>query len=767
MRKFPSIILTSLAALVVFHPSMYGAVTVLTVPWVPATPSAPHSAYIKQGGTEIPVTLQATVPSAVGSSDSFTVTWAFGDGSPNVTFALTNPYDVSTVHTYPAAAVGTAWTAVVTVNDTTNSTSGSANYYVTQQANTLAARANVAIDLGLWYLHQTMWRGTTTVGVNNVKWGGWDEYYAGGYICTNPATRASYPTWGESYDCYYDGSITAANIQAFEVSGHLGNGPATDPYTDDVSRGTNRMFSLLANQTNQSIGYKYNPAVVNYTCTNGVSTYPPSTSLPPGTYPYCGTGTQVFYEPTATSCLTGTPSTPCTVTPDENGNLQQVFANSSYGETIYTTGQFIDSLVAGANPTGTAVTGTAAGGGLPGILGETNNNVVQDMVDWYSACQWYDDYDIGNPASGYSGYTRGGGTSSAGGGWLYTCQAGDDNSTAQWGAIGLIGANRGFGISIPQVVKDTNNVWVTNSQDVQDPVPTGTDPYVAGDDYGSFGYRGSLYYSNAWGSFATTPSGMVQMALDGIGRTTNTKFGNASNASDQRYNAAETYYADNFCNATSNGAVQAPRAYTYGMFSFTKAMLLHNPSGIFTPIQYLRTSTPGVFPGNSVTGVPPGELDWYAAVSTANGGIDPCDGVAQTLVDLQTNPSTGTYDGHWYGNNYEDPQYRYETAWSIIMLNKTVFVSCINNLTGRGVPSGPGGAQITLEWSAQTNATGYNVLRSSNNGGPYTQIGQTGLTGYRDAGDGLLPNTTYYYVVQPTQSGTEICQSNQAAIPIP
>jgi hypothetical protein len=112
MRKFPSIILTLLAALVVFHVSMYGAtLTVLTVPWVATRPATPHSAYVTLGGTEIPVTLQATVPSAVGSGDSFSVNWVFGDGSPNVTFPLTNAYDISTVHTYPTAAVGTAWTA--------------------------------------------------------------------------------------------------------------------------------------------------------------------------------------------------------------------------------------------------------------------------------------------------------------------------------------------------------------------------------------------------------------------------------------------------------------------------------------------------------------------------------------------------------------------------------------------------------------------------------------------------------------------------------
>jgi fibronectin type 3 domain-containing protein len=97
----------------------------------------------------------------------------------------------------------------------------------------------------------------------------------------------------------------------------------------------------------------------------------------------------------------------------------------------------------------------------------------------------------------------------------------------------------------------------------------------------------------------------------------------------------------------------------------------------------------------------------------------------------------------------------------------TYSVTCISNLNGRGSPSGPGGAQVTVSWSAQTNATTYNVLRSSTTGGPYTLIGNTNVTGYRDGGDGLLANTTYYYVVQPLQGSTEICQSNQAAIAIP
>jgi len=742
-KQFLSIILMLLAMLVA--PTMYGAsLTVLTVPWVPTSPLSPHYAYPINPTTEVTVTLQATVPSLVGSSDSYTVVWQFGDGSSNVTFALTNPYDISTTHQYPAsAAPGTAWTATVTVTDNTNPATGSAKYYVTQQPNNLSSRVNVAIDSGLWYMHQTMWRNTTTVGSNTVNWGGWDTQT---YNC--PTVN------GNAYDCYYYGSINAENVQAFEVAKHFASGPATDPYTDDVARALARMFVSLNTLANVVDTFKYNPAVVNYTCSNGV----PNSSTNP-TYPYCGTGTQILYNAGATSCT----SPPCTVTYDGNKNGQMIFSNDGSGETIYTTGPFIDALVASGTPNATAPTGTPAGGGLPGILGQSYKDVVQDMADWYSGCQWYDDYDLGNPAPGYSGYTRGGGWSASGGGWLYGCQQGDDNSTSQWAAIGLIGATRGFGLALPKAVQDFNSVWVTNSQDVQSPMPTGTDPFAVGDNYGSFGYRGNSY---AWGPFATSPSGMVQMSLDGVGRTTNAAFGDSTTAPDQRFNSAETFYADNFCNS-STSAYYNPKAYSYGMFSFTKSMLLHDPNGVLSPIKYLRTETSGVFPGNVSTGTPVNELDWYGAVSPANGGSDPCDGVAQTLVGLQQNPTYGSADGHWYGNDYSGAQFPYETAWSIIMLNKTVFVACVSNLAGRGNASGPGGAQTNLSWSAQSNATGYAVLRSSTNGGPYTQVGTTNLTAYRDAHDGLIAGDTYYYVVQPVQGTTEICQSNQATIKIP
>jgi hypothetical protein len=182
-----------------------------------------------------------------------------------------------------------------------------------------------------------------------------------------------------------------------------------------------------------------------------------------------------------------------------------------------------------------------------------------------------------------------------------------------------------------------------------------------------------------------------------------------------------------------------------------------------TPIQYLRTKTPNVFTGDP--SVPTNTIDWYAALSPANGGTDACDGIAQTLVSYQSS------DGHWYGHNYDQGyqsnQSPFETAWSIIMLKKTVFVQCVKNLAGRGNASGQGGAQVTLTWTGQANATEYNILRGTTQGGPYVQIGTSTVTSYRDANDGLIAGDTYYYVVQPVQGSTEICQSNQATVTIP
>jgi hypothetical protein len=189
-------------------------------------------------------------------------------------------------------------------------------------------------------------------------------------------------------------------------------------------------------------------------------------------------------------------------------------------------------------------------------------------------------------------------------------------------------------------------------------------------------------------------------------------------------------------------------------------MLLHNPGGSLQSIQYLRTLTPGVFTTNS--SIPPNTIDWYAALSPTYGGTDPCDGVAQTLLERQYAP------GYWYGSNVSSAQYPYETAWALIMLQKSVFVACVNNLQGLGTPKKLTTARIDLSWTGIPSATnGYEVLRGTKNGGPYTEIGTTTNQSYTDT-SGLTNGDTYYYVLEPLNaSGVTECQSNQATVEIP
>jgi hypothetical protein len=186
-------------------------------------------------------------------------------------------------------------------------------------------------------------------------------------------------------------------------------------------------------------------------------------------------------------------------------------------------------------------------------------------------------------------------------------------------------------------------------------------------------------------------------------------------------------------------------------------MLLHSPGGVFTPITFLEDQPSGTNP-----------IDWYNA-QAANG--DPCDGVAQTQVAREWS------DGHWWGSNngpsYNDNtcandiyQCYFETAWAVIELNKTVFVSCVSDLDGQGTAGGRTPARIDLTWTAQPNVSGYEILRGTANGGPYTMVGTSTGPAYSDR-TGLANGKTYYYVIQPQSSGVTVCQSNQAVITVP
>ena len=68
----------------------------------------------------------------------------------------------------------------------------------------------------------------------------------------------------------------------------------------------------------------------------------------------------------------------------------------------------------------------------------------------------------------------------------------------------------------------------------------------------------------------------------------------------------------------------------------------------------------------------------------------------------------------------------------------------------------------TISWQAASGATGYDVLRGRQSGGPYTLVGHVTALSYPDSG--LAPATAYYYVVRSTSGGRTSQNSAQLAV---
>jgi PKD domain len=550
-----------------------------TVPWLASNPLIPHD------------TVSGASHTLKGTSDvagpTIEYTWKFGDGSPDFVGTVTtaNRYNLEAVRAY-AGPVGTAFTASLIVKDTSTGESDTANYYVIIRPTSLDVEINMAIDRGLWYLHKSLRR---------------DAYFAGSGDWAPGIVGSS----------YY--ATTPANVNAFEVSGHLETGNAENPYVETVARGLKGTFHFL---TTHAVTVQTNPI---------------------------GAG----------------------LNPDSNGNGYGVVV--SQGDPYYQGGIFMDAIVASGTPNTVTTTGPAGAGANPGISGRTYKAIVQDMVDEYAWAQW---------------------DGTEGGGWRYSSNTFPDNSANQWAAIGMIAAERVFGCTTPAWVKQHNKTWLTYSQD------------TTGADSGVFGYVGP---SPIWGPYNTTPSGMVQMVWNGIGR------GNS------QWDRTETFMRANFCN--TGGAFAALRDTYYGMFSFTKSMLLHdsNGDGVAEPIALLG-----------------GNLDWFHAEASKG---DACDGVARTLVSDQ-NPA-----GYWTGHNPSSSKYPFETAQAIIMLNQAVVElnpvavaqalpdpgvvgQTINLLGNTSFHLDPARTIIKWEWDLDNNGTfetlGVNVSRSFPALGNYT-----------------------------------------------
>ena len=215
---------------------------VKTVPWVPTNPTIPHDTF---DGRQITLKGNCDASGLGGNYD-----WDFGDGGAQATGIVGNQYIIEATHTY-SGALGTVFTAHLTVTNPGTGESATKDYLVKMQAKALPVEVNVAIDEGLWFLHKSQNR----YSAGGLDYGDW----------MNTGTDGGWTTKGYS-------SLTAENLCAFEITGHkahvVGPGgvlqPASpdDPYTEDVQRGLNSVFAMLSSgplTTFTGIAMEYNP----------------------------------------------------------------------------------------------------------------------------------------------------------------------------------------------------------------------------------------------------------------------------------------------------------------------------------------------------------------------------------------------------------------------------------------------------------------------------------------------------------------------------
>jgi hypothetical protein len=91
-------------------------------------------------------------------------------------------------------------------------------------------------------------------------------------------------------------------------------------------------------------------------------------------------------------------------------------------------------------------------------------------------------------------------------------------------------------------------------------------------------------------------------------------------------------------------------------------------------------------------------------------------------------------------------------------------------MAGTGVAATATAHSATLRWTASTstNVVGYNVLRGTQSGGPYTQVNSTTVAGTSYTDSTVTAGTTYYYVVTAVDgSGNQSPNSSQVSATIP
>jgi hypothetical protein len=74
---------------------------------------------------------------------------------------------------------------------------------------------------------------------------------------------------------------------------------------------------------------------------------------------------------------------------------------------------------------------------------------------------------------------------------------------------------------------------------------------------------------------------------------------------------------------------------------------------------------------------------------------------------------------------------------------------------------------ISLQWTAEAAATGYNVLRSTSASGPFTQINGSAIATTSYADSSVTPGTTYYYQLVATDGSGDVSTAATASATVP
>jgi hypothetical protein len=644
---------------------------VICVPWQGDTTKY-HTTLAGGGGM-----LKAVVKTTTTADHYYR--WVYGDGTQSAVQTLTGStwYVVEDSHAY-AGATGTPFTAQLVVADNSGLTGATTDTYLVKiEANNLDARINVAIDNGLWYTYKM---GTRSDGVSGsyLTYDGSPCVYwqSAGYrvAATSSAVQAfeingSKESGDFDQDPYaeyshlglnflllgYVGNVNNPNLRSVSIGlvrgtddpDANGNGIGIEVYDGGQGlptyQGGQVMDALVASGTpGKSSGRDFvgNGHVATYaeilqdmadmyawgqhsTCTyvqqdgsedvsgNGV---PASITLDMLNTQCSSGGTfELLLNGVSLGTVPNDPGNSCTCSPGA-----QVFVvndaaaltaawNADAGKLLritYTGGGY-NSRVSVTLDWGGGLTKTVCARSL------ASDCLTLELCSGYDGAAFTSDINLkALPVSVLSCY----------GSWRYSWNDDNDNSAAQWAAIGMIPAEAApWNTVVPQFVKDLDDRWLDQSH---------LTPRGGNANWGTFGYtsRSGLGYP-APDTGATTPSGMVQLSFVDKPVT------------DPRWVRSERWMAENW--DTGENWFGGAKNNLYAMYAMAKAMRLAKPAPVVN---------------FAVDG-----FDWYRGSVTR-------DGVAKALSDTLI-ANGGLYpQTYWAGNPLE-------TIWAVIILRPTLFAA--------------------------------------------------------------------------------------------